>query len=172
MSHPPNAPKRSRPVPTFTIPALLALAGFTCVGLILVERERTRVSDQAEVFLPTEVPVFWKTAPEPASSLQKTPQAVRAKIIPAYSFASASALEEVKPEYPRIAKATRTQGNVEVGLRLDAKGHPIQATVMSGNAMLRNEALKAARSWKFTPARENGRAVPSDFRIIFEFHLA
>jgi len=59
-----------------------------------------------------------------------------------------------------------------VDLRVDAKGRPVQATVLSGNSVLRSETLKAVQGWKFAPAHENGRAVPSDFRIRFEFRLA
>ncbi len=172
MNHTPIVPKRSKPIPTFTIPALLALAGFTAVGIILVERKRTQVSDQTEMLLPTTAPGFLRNTPESPSSPGTNPPAAHAKAIPAYSFTPAAALEEVTPVYPRIAKITRTQGTVEVNLRVNENGHPIQATVLRGNTMLRNEAIKAAQSWKFTPAQENGRAVPSDFRIRFEFHLA
>jgi len=30
-------------------------------------------------------------------------------------------------------------------------------------------ALQAAQQWKFTPPRENGQAVPSQWTILFEF---
>ncbi len=172
MSNTPNVPKRIKAIPTFTIPALLALAGFTAVGLILVERERAQVSAQAKQLLPTTAPGLLRTTSEPAAPLETKPPVVQAKTIQVYRFTPAAVLEEVTPVYPRIAKVTRTQGTVEVTLRVDANGNPVQATVVSGNAMLRKEALKAAQSWKFTPAHQNGRAVPSAFRIRFEFHLA
>lgn len=172
MNHTSYIPKRLKPTPTFTIPALLALAGFTIVGLILVETERTQVSAWAEAPINVEAPSFPETQPGPASPPASKPKVVRAKPTPAYSFTAALALEAVRPDYPRIAKLTRVQGPVEVNLRVDAKGRPVQATVLSGNSMLQGEALKAAQGWKFAPAHENGRAVPSDFRIRFEFRLA
>lgn len=168
----PNVPKRSKPTPTFTIPALFALAGFTLVGLILVEGGRTQVSTPAEAFLPVEAPSFLENQPRSASPPVPSLKVARARPIPAYSFTPARALEEARPAYPPIAKLMRVQGPVELDLRVDADGRPVQAMVLSGNSLLWSEALKAAQGWKFAPAYENGRAVASDFRIRFEFRLA
>ncbi len=177
MNHTPNNPKRFKPNPTFTIPALLAVAGLTVVGLILVERGRSQVTTQTEALFPPDTPPIappgsLETQPQPIAPTASSPATHRGKATPAYSASPASALMEVKPEYPRIAKITRTQGPVEVELRVDAAGRPVQAMILSGNTLLRNEALKAAQGWKFAPAHVNGRAVPSDFRIRFEFRLA
>lgn len=168
----PNRPERSKPAPTFIIPAVLALAGFTLVGLLLVEQGRTETRAQAETFNPLESPIFLDAAPGSASPPAPTSKPALPRPSPIGRSSPALALVEVRPGYPRIAKIMRTQGPVEVALRLDAQGHPVQATVLSGNALLRGEALRAARSWTFAPALENGRAVPSDFRVRFEFRLA
>ena len=70
------------------------------------------------------------------------------------------------------AYSVKNFGPVEINLHVDAKGRPVEAKVLSGQLPLRDEALKAAQAWRFKPAYENGRAVPSDFRIRFEFRMS
>lgn len=56
-----------------------------------------------------------------------------------------------KPPYPPIAKAARASGVVSVQVLIDETGKVISATAISGNPLLRGEAVKAALQARFHP---------------------
>ena len=183
MSHTPNVPsvpsvpKRTpKATPSFAIPAVLGLVGFTLLGLLWVQRGNARVSSTAEALLPTDGPTYLDLIKEmekadAKNSASTHPGAKIAHAAPIRTYTPARALQEVTPQYPRIAKLVRVQGPVEVELKVDEQGRPTEAKAVNGNTLLQAEALKAAQSWRFVPASRNGRAVPSDFRVRFEFRL-
>ena len=178
MSHTPNVPNAPKKTPNFVLPAVLGLAGFTALGLILVQEGRYRVNSAAEILTPEQLgiqdfmqyaaPVTGSAAPRHPTTTQVASSRPEAK----WTFTPPMVLEQVTPTYPRIAKLIRAQGPVEINLHVDAKGRPVEAKVLSGQLPLREGALKAAQAWRFKPAYENGRAVPSDFRIRFEFRMS
>jgi TonB family protein len=81
-------------------------------------------------------------------------------------------LEQVKPSYPAMARATRLQGPVEVRVRVNAQGQAENVEVLSGPTVFHQEALRAAKAWRFEPAMERGKATPSNYTIRFNFRLA
>lgn len=185
MSHTPNISKQPKKTPGFLIPALVGLAGFTALGLVLVKLSHSQVTSVGEVVTPeslglkdlmkdakpgedgTATTAPSKPAPHPVAT-----KVASAKSPSSWTYAPPSVTEEVTPTYPRFAKLVRVEGPVEINLHVDAKGHPTEAKVLSGQTPLREEALKAAQAWRFKPAYENGRPVPSDFRVRFEFRLS
>jgi TonB family protein len=60
---------------------------------------------------------------------------------------NANALYLPKPKYPEQAKNLR--GAVNVQVTIDERGNVISAFAVSGNKLLRNSAVKAARKAKF-----------------------
>ncbi len=176
MSHTPNVPRPTlKATPSFTIPAVLGLVGFTIVGLIWVQRGN--VSSTAEALPFSDGPTYLDLMNESEMADAKYSASVNnvAKTAPAktiHAYIPARVLQEVMPQYPRMAKLVRVEGPVEVDLKIDARGWPMEAKARNGNALLQAEALKAAQSWRFSPASRNGHAVPSDFRVRFEFRLS
>lgn len=78
----------------------------------------------------------------------------------------------VKPPYPAMAKAIRLEGPVDVVVRVDEKGVPIEASSPKGPAILQQAAMDAATDWRFRPALRNGKAVRANYTIRFDFKLA
>ena len=68
------------------------------------------------------------------------------------------------PMYPEEARAARVAGNVKLTFVLNGKGDVIDATIVSGNPLLREAALSAVKSWRFRP-----NALRPDVRFETEF---
>lgn len=54
-----------------------------------------------------------------------------------------------KPDYPQYAKDFCADGKVEVEILIDEKGNVVETKVISGNELLQNSAVEAARKAKF-----------------------
>ncbi|MGH9877654.1 MAG: TonB family protein, partial [Nitrososphaerales archaeon] len=62
------------------------------------------------------------------------------------------ATKRVEPVYPAAATAIRIQALVpKIEVKVNREGNVISARVVSGASLLRDAALEAAKSWKFTP---------------------
>lgn len=68
------------------------------------------------------------------------------------------------PSYPEQARLAHAAGTVRVWFALDDKGSVTDAGVISGNSMLRNEALNVVKTWRF----DRGQ-LPSNVRLETEF---
>jgi len=78
----------------------------------------------------------------------------------------------VLPEVPQKAVNTITGTvNVKVKVAVDTSGVVSHATLESRgpSRYFADEALQAARKWTFTPPTVDGRAVPSEWSLTFEF---
>ena len=79
---------------------------------------------------------------------------------------------EVLPDVPRKARDT-ISGTVTVKVKVDVdtSGAVSHATLVSsgGSGYFANQALQAAHQWTFTPPTVDGRAVPSEWSLRFEF---
>jgi len=78
-----------------------------------------------------------------------------------------------KPKYPDSAKKTRTEGQAVVTALIDINGSIMVAQILqsSGNQMLDEAALAAARQAKFTPAEQQGKFVRVWVSIPYRFKL-
>ncbi|HEX8894538.1 MAG TPA: TonB family protein, partial [Terriglobales bacterium] len=79
---------------------------------------------------------------------------------------------KVIPNVPRNAMNTIT-GTVRVSVKVavDASGAVSHASFISRgpSEYFANQAFEAARKWTFTPPTIDGRAIPSEWRLTFEF---
>jgi TonB family protein len=75
-------------------------------------------------------------------------------------------LPELK--YPPIARAARVQGDVIVSFRQAPDGSTVDATPISGPAMLQGVAVENVKAWRFAPPSEPTGQV---FKAIFHFQL-
>jgi TonB family protein len=68
------------------------------------------------------------------------------------------------PTYPDLARSLGIEGRVHVRISID-DGGVADARVTAGHAALRQEALRAVRSWKFA------EYVRGEVDTVFYFHL-
>jgi protein TonB len=80
-------------------------------------------------------------------------------------------LAPLHPEYPQIAKVTRTEGTVVVTATIDTQGRIIGLKVLSGPAMLRPAAENAIREARYRPYLLNGQPVEVETTISVNFRI-
>jgi TonB family protein len=81
----------------------------------------------------------------------------------------ASAIKRVTPVYPAAAQTYGIKGTVVVEVSINDKGSVTAAKVVSGHATLGAAAVEAARGWKYSPAKIDGKAINSTATIRFNF---
>lgn len=77
-----------------------------------------------------------------------------------------------EPQYTEQARAAKTQGTVVLNLEIDSHGRARNIQVKRGvDPGLDANAIKAIGTWKFDPARKNGKPVAAHATIEVNFHL-
>jgi TonB family protein len=77
-----------------------------------------------------------------------------------------------EPEFSEEARIKKFQGEVTLLVTIGADGRPRNLTVVRSLGMgLDQKALDAVRTWRFDPARKDGRPVAVQMNIIVNFHL-
>src|SRR5262245_58130362 len=110
---------------------------------------------------PTPTPVIKPTAtPAPDNVVRLTSKLTQGRV-----------LRRVEPLYPAIAKQARIQGSVQVQIDISVTGAVDNVTLLSGNPLLRDAALQAAKQWLFIPTELNGKPVRAIGVITFNFTL-
>jgi TonB family protein len=91
---------------------------------------------------------------------------------PSGGLVQGEVLQQVLPDVPQKARDT-IRGKVRVSVRVavDPSGSEVAATLDSPGPRkyFANLALQAARRWEFVPAEVNGRSIPSEWILRFEF---
>lgn len=78
-----------------------------------------------------------------------------------------------EPLYTEIARRLRLEGVVIVQATIDAEGQVTATEVLRGLGFgLTEETLAALATWRFTPATENGTAIPVLYNLTVRFTLA
>ena len=81
-------------------------------------------------------------------------------------------ISETRPQYTSEAMRAKVQGTVEMEVVVDIDGNVSEARVIRAlDAELDEQALKAARAWKFVPGAMNGKPVPVLVNIEMSFSL-
>jgi protein TonB len=109
-----------------------------------------------------------EAVPEPPT-LART-ESAPAIIAPGYE---AGYLDNPPPEYPRLSRRLREEGEVELRVRVSPQGQPLSVELArsSGSNRLDDAALRAVRQWRFEPARQGGQAVEAWVRVPIHFKL-
>jgi outer membrane biosynthesis protein TonB len=179
----------SNPVPSLTViqpPESTATANAPTDAL---GNQLARLSTKVDASTVPPVPaVTGDSSTAKIDRLTSTPnQSARPQVAPQTPAAAPSAPHSdsmVGPEVlrrvsPMITQTIHTQmkGDIEVDVKvlIDANGQVTDARVLSTKGALpgivTNEALKAARSFLFKPARANDRTVPSQMVLSFQFRM-
>jgi len=91
------------------------------------------------------------------------------------SFVAPQALDAVNrpPTYPAVARRRGYEGEVVLRLAIDADGNVLDVTIArpSRYPVLDRAALRAARQWRFSPARRDGLPVAATKQVPVEFRL-
>ena len=74
-----------------------------------------------------------------------------------------------KAVYPPAAKAEKLQGRVWLRLGISETGDVEDTEVLSGDPILAEAAVKAAKTWKFKPFIRNGQPVKVSHKFPFDF---
>ncbi|HLA96480.1 MAG TPA: TonB family protein [Pyrinomonadaceae bacterium] len=74
-----------------------------------------------------------------------------------------------KAEYPETAKKAAIGGAVKINVTVDEQGNVTKAEAVSGELLLRDAALAAARATKFEPYLVKGNAVKFSGNLVFNF---
>lgn len=91
-----------------------------------------------------------------------------------FTPARAIAATHTIPEYPFVSRRLREQGTLRLKLTVDDKGLVTEAIVVnsSGFQRLDEAAVSWVKThWRYTPARQGPKAVPSFADAIVEFRL-
>jgi protein TonB len=79
----------------------------------------------------------------------------------------------VEPQFPSMARAAGIEGTVLLRVHVDEMGRVVDLFVEHTDAgdVFTAEALRAAREWRFRPARQGGRPVASWLLVPLRFRL-
>jgi protein TonB len=107
--------------------------------------------------------------PPPPPTPKPTPAKPRAPI--SGGVLNGKAISKPAPPYPAVAKAARAAGTVVVQITVDENGGVISASAISGHPLLRQAAVQAARSARFSPTLLSGQPVKVTGTITYNFNL-
>lgn len=80
-------------------------------------------------------------------------------------------VKKVPPEYNPMARQMRVQGEVEVEAHVTDQGEVENVRIVSGNALLTFNVVKAVKKWRFQPFQLEGRNVPACVQLRFQFKI-
>lgn len=80
-------------------------------------------------------------------------------------------VEQVKPEYPALAKVNYIQGKVRLQVLVSPEGKVTRANVVQGHPFLAAAALKAVRRWLYLPFKTASGPLPFVTLVDMNFAL-
>ena len=87
------------------------------------------------------------------------------------ALAAGLLIRKVIPQYPELAKVTRTEGAVVLSATIARDGTIANLRVVSGPAMLQQAALDAVSQWRYRPYLLNGEPVAVETTVNVVFSL-
>lgn len=93
-------------------------------------------------------------------------------VSPCKVIVGGKAVDLPMPIYPKEAKISKAFGKVEIKILIDENGDVVSAEAISGNALLFNSALEAAKKAKYIPAMCDDKPRKTDGLIVYNFARA
>ena len=87
------------------------------------------------------------------------------------SSSAVSILHQIQPIYPTLARLAHKEGDVVLIMTINEQGVPTDVKMDSGDAVFRNDAIRAAQQWRFTSARIDRQPHTARFRLTLQFRL-
>jgi protein TonB len=115
--------------------------------------------------------ILGTATPEPPPP-QRSKAALPVRIRVGGIVSAARLIYQPKPEYPEIAKMTRTEGAVEFEAVIGKDGTIEELKVLRGHPLLVKAALEAVRRWRYQPTLLNGEPIEVVTEITVNFKLA
>jgi TonB family protein len=94
------------------------------------------------------------------------------RIIKGGDVVAATATKKVAPAYPELAKQAHVEGTVRLRTIIDTDGGVVEASYVSGPAMLVQAAIDAVKQWQFHPTILNGAPVQVECVLAIDFRIA
>jgi protein TonB len=109
--------------------------------------------------------------PEPPQGVQPTQPEKRPLKI-SEGVLEAQLISRVEPQYPLLARETRTEGAVKLHAIVGRDGRITSLEIVSGHPLLVKAALDAVRQWRYNPTMLNGEPVEveTSITVIFRLH--
>ena len=80
-------------------------------------------------------------------------------------------VHDLRPEYPKIARAVGVSGVVILDATIDAQGNVSDIRILRSIPMLDAAAVEAVRQWQYEPTMINGAATPVRMTVTVNFTL-
>ncbi|HET9363700.1 MAG TPA: TonB family protein [Candidatus Angelobacter sp.] len=77
----------------------------------------------------------------------------------------------VQPEYPEAARKNNISGDVLLKVLIGQEGRIAELTLVSGDPLLAESAIKAVKQWEYRPYILNGKPVEVETTIKVQFHM-
>lgn len=136
--------------------------------------DRPRVAIAAESDFTEDVVETINTTEFEEDIIRTAPAGPEIEIVPYFKVeVKPQPVVQAKPRYPDLARRAGVEGRTVIKALVDIDGSVMEVQVLqsSGNQMLDEAALAAARQWKFSPARQRDRLVRVYVAIPMEFRL-
>jgi protein TonB len=135
-----------------------------------IEKVRPRETAKPVVQTSPAVSATAESSPVEASKPLADTRPVKRRTPPRFQ---ADYLHNPHPRYPVMSRKRREEGEVQLRVRVNAKGHPesVEIHASSGHPRLDQAARSAVREWQFVPAQEGGMNVAAWVVVPIQFNL-
>jgi periplasmic protein TonB len=119
---------------------------------------------------PTAAPA---ATPATVAAADQQPQADATPVYAPEVVVDARFVHQVQPDYPDVAKEQNVQGTAVVFATVGPKGNVLSTHIdeSTGNKLLDQAAMTAARQSSFEPPQINGKPATETYRLIYTFAL-
>lgn len=121
---------------------------------------------------PTSAPITDRSGERSSSAVPGQTQSVQGKVVKqqiSKGLLNGKALKLPKPTYPLEARAARARGTVGVQVLIDEEGKVIHAVAFSGDPLLYEVSVEAAKLAVFSPTLMDGEPVRVSGTITYNF---
>ena len=134
-----------------------------------IEPSTDRAADESEVMKEIANGNFdglFPSAPDKVSHLYREARSAKPArpTVTLLEVLSTAPTSLVDPQYPPLAKMTRTEGTVKIGFEIDPSGVPKDMNIIAGHPLLQQAAKDAVSKWKF-PASNAGEKLQATFEF-------